>query len=227
MLDKRVASLTAAVEGIRDGSTVLVGGFGSSGVPVELTHALLEQGAKDLTIVTNNAGSGETDIAALLRERRVRKIICSYPRSKGSIWFEELYRLGEIELELVPQGTLSERMRCAGAGLGGFFTPTGADSLLAEGKEIRMINGRRHVLEEPLRGDVALVKADRADRWGNLVYHSAARNFGPTMATAADLTVVQVREFVGLGELDPECVVTPGIFVDRVVEVPAVAGAAA
>lgn len=219
MLDKRVASLAEAVEGIQDGATVLVGGFGSSGVPVELTHALLEQGARDLTLVTNNAGSGETDIAALLRERRVRKIICSYPRSRGSIWFEELYRLGEIELELVPQGTLSERMRCAGAGLGGFFTPTGADSLLAEGKEVRMIGGRRHVFEEPLKGDVALVKADRADRWGNLVYHSAARNFGPTMAAAADLTVVQVREVVDLGELDPECVVTPGIFVDRVVRV--------
>jgi 3-oxoadipate CoA-transferase alpha subunit len=219
VLDKRVASLAEAVEGVRDGSTVLVGGFGSSGVPVELTHALLEQGARDLTVVTNNAGSGETDIAALLRERRVRRIICSYPRSKGSIWFEELYRMGEIELELVPQGTLSERMRAAAAGLGGFFTPTGADSLLAEGKEVRMIDGRRHVLEEPLRGDVALVKAARADRWGNLVYHSAARNFGPTMAAASDLTIVQVRQFVELGELDPECVVTPGIFVDRVVEV--------
>jgi 3-oxoadipate CoA-transferase, alpha subunit len=221
VLDKRVPSLAAAVEGIRDGATVLIGGFGSSGVPVELTHALLEQGARDLTVVTNNAGSGETDIAALLRERRVRRIVCSYPRSKGSIWFEELYRLGEIELQLVPQGTLSERMRAAAAGLGGFFTPTGADSLLAEGKEVRMIDGRRHVLEEPLRGDVALVKADRADRWGNLVYHSAARNFGPTMAAAADLTVVQVRRFVELGELDPECIVTPGIFVDRVVEVAA------
>ena len=217
MLDKRVASPAAAVEGVRDGATVLIGGFGSSGVPVELTHALLEQGARDLTVVTNNAGSGETDVAALLRERRVRKIICSYPRSKGSIWFEELYRARDIELELVPQGTLSERMRCAGAGLGGFFTPSGADSLLAEGKEVRVINGRRHVFEEPLRGDVALVKADRADRWGNLTYHSAARNFGPTMAAAADLTIVQVRELVGLGELDPECVVTPGVFVDRVV----------
>jgi 3-oxoadipate CoA-transferase alpha subunit len=219
VLDKRVASLEDAVAGIRDGATVLIGGFGSSGVPVELTHALLEQGARDLVVVTNNAGSGETDVAALLRERRVRRIICSYPRSRGSIWFEELYRTGGIELELVPQGTLSERMRCAGAGLGGFFTPAGADSRLAEGKETRVIDGRRHVFEEPLRGDVALVKADRADRWGNLVYHSAARNFGPTMCAAADLTVVQVREVVGLGELDPECVVTPGVFVDRVVQV--------
>ncbi|MGY2074784.1 3-oxoacid CoA-transferase subunit A [Blastococcus sp. SYSU DS0828] len=219
MIDKRVGSLAAAVEGIADGATVLVGGFGAAGVPVELVHALLEQGARDLTIVTNNAGSGETDVAALIRERRVHKIICSYPRSAGSIWFEEFYRAGDIELELVPQGTLSERMRAAGAGLGGFFTPAGADSLLARGKEVRMIAGRRQVFEEPLRGDVALVKALRADRWGNLVYNKAARNFGPTMATAAELTVVQVREFVELGELDPEAVVTPGIFVDRVVEV--------
>jgi 3-oxoadipate CoA-transferase alpha subunit len=219
VLDKRVASLQDAVAGIRDGATVLIGGFGSSGVPVELTHALLDQGARDLVVVTNNAGSGETDVAALLRERRVRRIVCSYPRSRGSIWFEELYRVGGIELELVPQGTLSERMRCAGAGLGGFFTPAGADSRLAEGKETRVIDGRRHVFEEPLRGDVALVKADRADRWGNLVYHSAARTFGPTMCAAADLTVVQVRQLVELGGLDPECVVTPGVFVDRVVQV--------
>lgn len=219
MLDKRVATLADAVQGVQDGATVLIGGFGNSGIPVELTHALLEQGARDLTLVTNNAGSGESDVAALLREGRVRNIICSYPRSKGSVWFEELYRAGRLELELVPQGTLSERMRCAGAGLGGFFTPTGAESLLATGKEMRMINGRPHVFEEPLRGDVALVKAERADRWGNLVYHSAARNFGPTMATAAGLTVVQVREVVELGGIDPECVVTPGVFVDRVVQV--------
>ncbi|MDP9433900.1 MAG: 3-oxoacid CoA-transferase subunit A [Actinomycetota bacterium] len=218
MLDKRVDSLSAAVAGVDDGSTVLIGGFGSSGVPVELTHALLEQGARELTVVTNNAGSGDSDVAALLRERRVRKIVCSYPRSKGSIWFEELYRAGQVELELVPQGTLSERMRAAGAGLGGFFTPTGADSPLAHGKEVRIIDGRRHVFEPPLRGDVALVKGDRADRWGNVTYHSAARNFGPTMATAADLTVVQVRRLVELGDLDPECIVTPGVFVDRVVE---------
>lgn len=219
MLDKRVATLADAVQGVQDGATVLIGGFGNSGIPVELTHALLEQGARDLTLVTNNAGSGESDVAALLREGRVRKIVCSYPRSQGSVWFEELYRAGRIELELVPQGTLSERMRCAGAGLGGFFTPTGAESLLATGKEVRMIDGRPHVFEEPLRGDVALVKAERADRWGNLVYHSAARNFGPTMATAAELTVVQVREVVELGGIDPECVVTPGVFVDRVVQV--------
>lgn len=219
MIDKRVASLSDAVAGVEDGSTVLVGGFGSSGVPVELVHALLEQGAQDLTVVTNNAGSGDSDIAALLRERRVRKVVCSYPRSAGSVWFEQLYYAGELELELVPQGTLSERMRAAGAGLGGFFTPTGADSLLAAGKETRVIDGRLHVFEQPLRGDVALIKARSADRWGNLVYHTAARNFGPTMAMAAAVTVVQVRDFVELGELDPECIVTPGIFVDRVVAV--------
>ncbi len=221
MIDKRVATVADAVAGIEDGATVLVGGFGASGVPVELVHALLDRGTTDLTVVTNNAGSGETDVAALLRERRVRKIVCSYPRSAGSVWFEERWRAGEVELELVPQGTLSERMRAAAAGLGGFFTPTGADSRLAEGKEVRVIGGRRHVLEEPLPGDVALVKAARADRWGNLVYRTAARNFGPTMAAAAALSVVQVDEFVALGELDPEAIVTPGIFVDRVVRVAA------
>jgi 3-oxoadipate CoA-transferase alpha subunit len=219
VIDKRVATVADAVAGIEDGATVLVGGFGASGVPVELVHALLDRGTTDLTVVTNNAGSGETDVAALLRERRVRRIVCSYPRSAGSIWFEERWRAGEVELELVPQGTLSERMRAAAAGLGGFFTPTGADTRLAEGKEVRVIDGRRHVFEEPLPGDVALVKAARADRWGNLVYRTAARNFGPTMAAAAALTVVQVDEFVELGELDPEAVVTPGIFVDRVVRV--------
>ena len=219
MIDKRVATVADAVEGIDDGATVLVGGFGASGVPVELVHALLDRGTTDLTVVTNNAGSGDTDVAALLRERRVRRIVCSYPRSAGSVWFEERWRAGEVELELVPQGTLSERMRAAAAGLGGFFTPTGADTRLAEGKEVRVIGGRRHVFEEPLPGDVALVRAARADRWGNLVYRTAARNFGPTMAAAAALTVVQVDEVVELGALDPEAVVTPGIFVDRVVAV--------
>jgi 3-oxoadipate CoA-transferase alpha subunit len=217
VIDKRVPSLADAVAGVKDGDTVLVGGFGDSGVPVELVHAVLDMGTRDLTLVTNNAGTGETDVAALIRERRVRKIVCSYPRSSGSVWFQRLWRTGEIELELVPQGTLSERIRAAGAGLGGFFTPTGADTPLAHGKEVRVIDGRRHVLESPLHADVALIKADRADRWGNLVYHSAARNFGPVMATAATLTVAQVRTFVELGELDPESVVTPGIFVDRVV----------
>jgi 3-oxoadipate CoA-transferase alpha subunit len=217
MIDKRVAALAEAVAGVQDGDTVLVGGFGNSGVPVELVHAVLDMGARDLTVVTNNAGSGESDIAALIRERRVRRIVCSFPRSTGSVWFEKLWRAGEIELELVPQGTLSERMRAAGAGLGGFFTPAGADTPLADGKEVRVINGRRHVFEQPLHADVALVKAHLADRWGNLVYHSAARNFGPVMATAARLTVVQVSAFAELGSLDPEAVVTPGIFVDRVV----------
>ncbi len=219
MIDKRVGSTTEAVAGIAAGSTVLIGGFGDAGIPEELLAALLDSGADQLTVVTNNAGSGQSGVALLLKEHRVRRIVCSYPRSSGSVWFEERYRAGEVELELVAQGTLSERMRAAGAGLGGFFTPTAAGTPLAEGREVREINGRLHVLEPPLPGDVALVKADRADRWGNLTYHAAARNFGPTMATAAALTVVQVREIVELGALDPECVVTPGIFVDRVVEV--------
>ncbi len=219
MIDKRVQSTAEAVAGIASGSTVLVSGFGDAGIPEQLLAALLDGGASDLTVVTNNAGAGDSGVALLLKERRVRRIVCSYPRSRGSVWFEERYREGSIELELVAQGTLSERMRAAGAGLGGFFTPTAAGTPLGEGKELREINGRPHVLEAPLPGDVALVKADRADRWGNLTYHAAARNFGPTMASAATLTVVQVRELVELGELDPECVVTPGIFVDRVVEV--------
>ncbi len=219
MIDKRVSCMATAVEGIQDGATVLVGGFGTSGVPVQLVHAVLELGVRDLTIVTNNAGTGETDVAALIREGRVRRIVCSYPRSAGSVWFETFWRAGRIELELVPQGTLSERMRAAGAGLGGFFTPAGADSLLAEGKETRVIDGRTHVFEKPLPADVALIQAHHADRWGNLVYHSAARNYGPVMATAATLTVVQVRDFVE--HLDPESVVTPGIFVDRVVRMEA------
>ena len=219
MIDKRVQSTAEAVAGIASGSTVLVSGFGDAGIPEQLLAALLDGGASDLTVVTNNAGAGDSGVALLLKERRVRRIVCSYPRSRGSVWFEERYREGSIELELVAQGTLSERVRAAGAGLGGFFTPTAAGTPLGEGKELREINGRPHVLEAPLPGDVALVKADRADRWGNLTYHAAARNFGPTMASAATLTVVQVRELVELGELDPECVVTPGIFVDRVVEV--------
>jgi 3-oxoadipate CoA-transferase alpha subunit len=217
VIDKRVPSVGAALQGIEDGATVLISGFGSSGVPATLIDGLIEQGARDLTVVTNNAGVGDTDVAALLRAGRVRKIICSYPRSEGSVWFERLYKRGVLELELVPQGTMSERMRAAGAGLGGFFTPTGADTDLAHGKETRVLNGRLQVFEVPLQGDVALIKAHRADRWGNLVYRSAARNFGPTMAMAAKRTVVQVQEVVELGALDPEAVVTPGIFVDRVV----------
>jgi len=219
MLDKRIASLATAVAGIRDGSVVLISGFGSSGVPVELIDALIEQGAKDLTVVANNAGAGRSDVAKLLAMGRVKRIVCSYPRSAGSVVFEELYAAGKIELELVPQGTLSERMRAAGAGIGGFFTPTAAGTKLGEGKETRVIEGRPHVFEKPLHGDVALIKAELADRWGNCTYHLSARQFGPTMAMAADLTIVQARKVVDLGGIDPEHVVTPGIFVDRVVEV--------
>jgi 3-oxoadipate CoA-transferase alpha subunit len=228
MMNKCVSSLPAAVAGIRDGSVILVGGFGNAGIPVELIDALIDQGAKDLTVVTNNAGSGRTDVAKLLATGRVRKIVCSYPRSAGSVVFEELYAAGKIELELVPQGTLSERMRAAGAGIGGFFTPTAAGTKLAEGKEVRKINGRDYVLEAPLKGDVALIKAETADRWGNLTFRLAARNFAPTMAMAASLTVVQARTIVDLGAIIPEQVVTPGVFVDRVVEVsnPAPAGQA-
>ena len=219
MLDKRVSSLSAAVAGIRDGSVVLIGGFGASGIPVELIDALIDGGARDLTVVTNNAGAGHTDIAKLLASGHVRKIVCSFPRSAGSVVFEELYGAGKLELELVPQGTLSERMRAAGAGIGGFFTRTAAGTKLAEGKETRVIDGHEYVFEKPLKGDVALIKAETADRWGNLTYRMAARNFAPTMAMAADLTLVQARKIVDLGDISPEQVITPGIFVDRVVEV--------
>ncbi len=220
MIDKTVASMAEAMKDVKDGSVVLIAGFGNSGIPVELIDGLIEQGAKDLTVVSNNAGSGRTDVAKLLATGRVRKLVCSYPRTSGSVVFEELYSAGKLELELVPQGTLSERMRAAAAGIGGFYTPTAAGTKLAEGKESRTIDGREYVLEMPLKGDVALVKAERADRWGNLTYRLAARNFGPTMAAAADLAVVQAREIVELGAIDPELVVTPGIFVDRVVHVP-------
>ena len=219
MINKIVPSVAAAVAGVRDGAVVLISGFGNSGIPLELIDALIDQGAKDLTVVTNNAGSGRTDVARLLAHGRVRKIVCSYPRSAGSVVFEELYNAGKIELELVPQGTLSERMRAAGAGIGGFYTPTAVGTLLAEGKETRTIDGRDYVLEKPLPGDVALVKAELADRWGNLTYRMAGRNFGPTMAMAAELTIVQARRVVDLGAIAPEQVVTPGIFVDRIVEV--------
>jgi 3-oxoadipate CoA-transferase alpha subunit len=221
MIDKRVGSLADAVAGIRDGATVLCGGFGGAGAPDDLFAALLEQGARDLEIVSNNAGTGRAGLAGLMDAGRVRRIVCTYPRSAGSVVFEELWKAGKIELELVPQGTLSERMRCAAAGLGGYYSPVGVGTRLAEGKETREIDGRTYVLEKPLRGDVALLRADRADRWGNLTYRKSARNFNPVMAMAADLSIVQVREVVGLGELDPEHIVSPGIFVDRVVEVPA------
>jgi 3-oxoadipate CoA-transferase, alpha subunit len=220
MIDKIVPSLETALADVRDGSTILVGGFGGSGVPEELIDALIAQGATDLTIVNNNAGNGEVGIAALFKAGRVRKLICSYPRQVDSHHFQEAYRSGKVELELVPQGTLSERMRAAGAGIGAFYTPTGYGTDLAKGKETRVIDGKGQVLEYPLHGDVALVKAERGDRWGNLVYRKSARNYGPTMASAAKLTIAQVYEIVELGGLDPEHIVTPGIFVTRLVKVP-------
>ena len=221
MIDKIVPSLAEAVADIRDGATVMISGFGTAGIPGELIDALIAQGARDLTVVNNNAGNGDAGVAALLAARRVRKIICSFPRQVDSWVFDGLYRAGEIELELVPQGNLAERIRAAGAGIGAFFTPTGYGTLLAEGKETREIGGKHYVLEYPIHADYALVKADRGDRWGNLVYRKTARNFGPIMATAAKCTIVQVRETVELGALDPEAIVTPGIFVHRVVRVPA------
>ena len=218
MIDKRVDTIDAALSGIEDGSTILVSGFGNAGSPIRLLEALIDQGATNLTIVSNNAGEGKFDLAALMNAGRVTKVICSYPRSSGSIIFEELYDQGKIELEVVPQGTLSERMRAAGAGIGGFFTPTSAGTLLGANKETREIEGKVHVLETPLKGDVALVKADAGDRWGNLTYNKSARNFGPTMAMAAKLTIAEVKTIKELGEISPEYVVTPGIFVDRVIK---------
>ncbi|OLR93294.1 3-oxoacid CoA-transferase subunit A [Actinokineospora bangkokensis] len=211
------ASPAAAVAGVQDGSTVLIGGFGMAGMPVALIEALIDQGARELTVVSNNAGNGDTGLAALLAARRVRKVVCSFPRQADSWVFEGLHRAGEVKLDLVPQGTLAERMRAAGAGIGAFFCPTGVGTPLAEGRETREIDGRTHVLEYALRGDVALIGAHKADRVGNLVYRKTARNFGPVMATAATTTVVQVSQVVEVGELDPESVVTPGIYVDRVV----------
>ncbi|MDC5698757.1 3-oxoacid CoA-transferase subunit A [Intrasporangium calvum] len=214
-------SVDEAVAGIEDGSTVLVGGFGFAGMPFDLIDGLIRQGATDLTVVSNNAGNGEVGLAALLKAGRVRKVVCSFPRQSDSYVFDELYRSGRIELEVVPQGNLAERLRAAGAGVGAFFTPTGAGTMLAEGKETRSIDGRDYVLEYPIKGDVALIGAHHADEMGNLVYRKTARNFGPVMATAAATTIVQVAEVVAIGSLDPEVVVTPGIFVDRVVAVPA------
>ena len=209
----------AAVAGISDGATILVGGFGSAGQPVELIDALRRSGPRDLTVVSNNAGNGDYGLAALLAAGQVRKMVCSFPRQSDSYVFDELYRAGKIELEVVPQGNLAERMRAAGAGIGAFFCPTGVGTALTEGKERRTIDGRDYVLEYPIRGDVALIKAHRADRAGNLVYRKTARNFGPVMATAAATTVVQVGEIVEAGGIDPEVVVTPGIFVDRIVRI--------
>lgn len=216
-MDKRLPDLAAAVAPITDGSVVMIGGFGSSGIPFGLIDALLAQGATGLTIISNNAGAGETGIATLLKAGRVAKVICSYPRSPGSIWFERRYEAGEIALEVVPQGTLAERIRAAGSGLGGFFTPTGYGTLLAEAKETRIIDGVGHVLEAPLRADFALLRAERADKWGNLSFHATARNFNPVMATAARHSVAEVRHLSDTA-LDPEQVITPGIFVQGVVE---------
>jgi 3-oxoadipate CoA-transferase alpha subunit len=226
MIQKEVASLRAAVADVADGATVMIGGFGTAGLPNELVGALLEQGAKDLTIINNNAGNGDTGLAALLAARRVRRIVCSFPRQVDSHHFDRLYRAGEIELELVPQGNLAERIRAAGAGIGGFFTPTGYGTELAKGKETREIDGRMYVFETPLHADVAFIKAERGDRWGNLTYRMTARNFGPVMAMAAKTTIATVHEIVPLGTLDPECVVTPGIFVQRIVRIDRVATSA-
>jgi 3-oxoadipate CoA-transferase alpha subunit len=223
MIDKTSPSVADALAGTADGSTILIGGFGTAGIPAELIDGLIEQGVRDLTVVNNNAGNGDTGLARLLKTGRVRKIVCSFPRQADSYVFDELYRAGRIELELVPQGNLAERLRAAGAGIGAFFTPTGYGTELAAGKETRVIDGRPYVLEMPIRGDLALVKAERGDRWGNLVYRKAARNFGPVMATAASRTVATVHEIVPLGELDPEAIVTPGIHVTRIVKIDRVA----
>lgn len=212
-----LASYDEAVAGTADGSTVMVGGFGMAGMPVELIDALVRQGATDLTVVSNNAGNGDTGLAALLAAGRVRKVVCSFPRQVDSWVFDGLYRAGRIELEVVPQGNLAERMRAAGAGIGAFYSPTGVGTPLAEGKEVREIDGRTYVLELPIRADLALVKAHLADRLGNLVYRRTARNFGPVMCTAATTVAVQVDRVVEVGDLDPEAVVTPAIYVDRIV----------
>ncbi len=223
MIDKIAPSIADALAGIADGATVLIGGFGTAGIPNELIEGLIEQGARDLTVVNNNAGNGDTGLAKLLATGRVRKIICSFPRQADSWVFDGLYRAGRLELELVAQGNLAERLRAAGAGIGAFFTPTGYGTELAKGKETRVIDGKPHVLELPIHGDLALIKAERGDRWGNLTYRKAARNFGPVMATAARRTVATVHQIVELGALDPEAVVTPGIHVSRIVRVERVA----
>jgi 3-oxoadipate CoA-transferase alpha subunit len=219
MINKIVASAEAALADVPDGATVMIHGFGNAGMPAELIDALIAQGARDLTIVNNNAGNADTGLAALIKAKRVRKILCSFPRQTDSWHFDEQYRAGAIELELVPQGTLAERIRAAGAGIGAFFTPTAYGTRLAEGKETRRIGERDYVLEYPIHADYALIKADRADRWGNLTYRKSARNFGPIMAAAAKTAVAQVREVVELGELDPEHIITPSIYVQRVVRI--------
>lgn len=219
MINKIASSVAEALQDIHDGATIMIGGFGTAGIPNELIDGLIAQGARDLTVVNNNAGNGDTGLAALLKAGRVRKIICSFPRQADSQVFDALYRSGQLELELVPQGNLAERIRAAGAGIGAFFTPTGFGTEMAQGKETREINGKQYVLEHPIYGDVALIKAERGDRWGNLTYRMAARNFGPVMATACKKTVATVHEIAELGDLDPEHIVTPGIFVHQIVKV--------
>jgi 3-oxoadipate CoA-transferase, alpha subunit len=219
MIDKIKASAAEALADVKDGSTVMIGGFGTAGMPFTLIDALIAQGAKHLTVVANNAGNGNAGLAALLNAGRVRKILCSFPRQTDSWVFDELYRAGKIELEVVPQGNLAERIRAAGAGIGAFYCPTGYGTLLAGNRETRRINGRDYVLEYPIQGDVALIRAHKGDRWGNLVYRKTARNFGPVMAMGARTTVAEVNEVVALGALDPEAIVTPGIFVQRIVKV--------
>ncbi|RYF18645.1 MAG: 3-oxoacid CoA-transferase subunit A [Comamonadaceae bacterium] len=223
MINKIASSVAEALKDVKDGSTVLIGGFGTAGIPAELIDGLIEQGAKDLTVVNNNAGNADYGLAALLKAGRVRKIICSFPRQVDSYVFDELYRSGKLELELVPQGNLAERIRAAGAGIGAFFCPTAYGTELAKGKETREIGGKHYVLEYPIHGDVALIKAEAGDRWGNLVYRMSARNFGPVMATAAKHTVATVHAIRELGELDPEAVVTPGIYVSKIVKIARVA----
>uniref|UniRef100_UPI0032166437 3-oxoacid CoA-transferase subunit A n=1 Tax=uncultured Draconibacterium sp. TaxID=1573823 RepID=UPI0032166437 len=219
MINKIVTSAKEAVSGIFDGAAVMISGFGEAGSPIELIHALVDQGAKNLTIISNNAGSGNVGLAALIENRQVSKIICSFPRTAISVVFPELYRKGEIELELVPQGTLAERIRAAGAGIPAFYTPTSVHTLLAEGKEQREFNGKTYVLEQAIHADFSLVKCLAADKYGNLIYNKTARNFGPVMCTAAKTTIVQAKQILAVGEIDPEHVITPGIFVDRVVEI--------
>ena len=219
MIDKTSASIHEAVKQITDGSTVMIGGFGTAGQPAQLIDALIEHGAKDLTVVNNNAGNGDLGLAALLKAGQVKKIICSFPRQTDSYEFDKLYYAKKIELELVPQGNLAARIQAAGAGLGAIYTPTGYGTLLADGKETKVINGKGYVLEYPIYADFALIKAFKGDRWGNLTYRMSARNFGPIMATAAKCTIAQVNEIVPLGDIDPEHVITPGIFVKHVVAV--------
>lgn len=226
MINKISESIESALAGVKDGDTVLIGGFGTAGIPNELIDGLIAQGSKDLVVVNNNAGNAETGLAALLKAGRVRKIICSFPRQADSWVFDGLYRSGKLELELVPQGNLAERIRAAGAGIGAFFSPTGYGTELAKGRETREINGKQYVLEMPIHADVALIKAERGDRWGNLTYRKAARNFGPVMATAARLTVATVHEIVDLGNLEPEIIITPGIYVSKIVRIDRIATAA-